>query len=83
MDKTLKIKNSASNGKGLNFCLDSAAFKKIVHQYFANEIVSNSLYHGSSGLGALRDIFYTLTNSGQMGMYDHLFSILLYNIICG
>lgn len=52
MDKALTIKNtSASNGKGMNFCLDSVDFKKTVH-YCANEIILNCLYHGSSGPGA-------------------------------
>jgi hypothetical protein len=53
MGKSLTIKNAgASNGKGMNFCLNSVHLK-IVHHYCANEIILNSLYYGSSGLGAL------------------------------
>ena len=53
MDKALTIKNtSASNREGMNFCLDSVDLKKPVH-YCANQIILNSLCHGSSGLGAL------------------------------
>jgi regulator of sigma D len=68
MDKALTIKNtSASNRKGMNFCLDSVDFKTTVH-FCANQVILNSLCHGSSGLEALRDIFHTLTNMGQMCM---------------
>jgi len=54
MDKVLTIKNSsASNGKGMNFCLDSVDLKKKLFIIVQHQIILNNLCYSSSGLGAL------------------------------